>query len=104
MLWRVVGGDRKLALAGLDRELAERVDVVADETPITVAPSASNFGDRLGELVRLDRAADRERRREEVEDHRSLGERIGERELVHLAAERGRAVKFGAASPTSSAA
>jgi glucose/arabinose dehydrogenase len=66
---RAVGGDRELALARLHRELAERLDVVRRHADHGGAERLE-LGDRLGELVRLDRAADRERGRKEVEDRR----------------------------------
>ena len=49
----------------------------------------------LGELVRLDRAAHRERGRVEVKHHRALLQRVGERELEHVAAERGIGLEVG---------
>ena len=55
---------------------------------MTVAPSALNFVGRLGELVRLDRAAGRERRGIKIQHDRALLQGIRERKREGLAGER----------------
>ena len=100
---RLVRGDRKLALARLDRELGQRVDVVAGDADDRRAERLE-LRDRLGEVVRFDRAALRIRRREEVEDDRPLLQGSASEYWYTLPPIAAGVVKSGARSPMSSAA
>ena len=82
-----IRGHREFVAALAHRKLVERVDGIVRNADDGRAQGLELVGG-LGEFVRLDGAAGRERRRIEIQHHRTVLERIGQGKGERLAGER----------------